>query len=247
MSQYNTKSHPLTSHIQPLDNQQEEEDGIFHSKYPFIYLICGKRGSGKSSLLIRLLSTPHEEGGLAKCFKNIILFSTTAANDPKYDELVSELQCEGKFFTELTHETLEQAIDLCKQEPPKKTKKKKKAISCIIFDDMISQIPSNRSKKNELAKLFSKLVVGNRHYKIALIITTQRLLELNPLIRSQADIVSFYRSDNNKEDKCFEETYSVTSELLNFCTKEHHSFITKSFLKGTAKIYKKFDEVVNNI
>jgi diketogulonate reductase-like aldo/keto reductase len=62
----------------------------------------------------------------------------------------------------------------------------------IIFYDCIHQLPSNR--KRNMA--FNKLMTTNRHYNTSVFILSQRLNELNPLVRSQADVISYYKPNN---------------------------------------------------
>ena len=74
-------------------------------------------------------------------------------------------------------------------------------------------------------------------------ILAQRLNELNPLIRSQTDIISYFRQDNPKEDKIFSETYGIPLQKIEECTKTPHSFITVNFLHNKPVIYNCFDQI----
>jgi ABC-type cobalamin/Fe3+-siderophores transport system ATPase subunit len=234
---YKTKETELTKTLKPIDNQLELNDNTIFNRKHWHYLIVGKRGSGKSTLLLNLLSTPKKEGGLMKEFDTIYLVSSTAQKDEKFDQLVEELERGKTFYPEFSNEVMEEIMaDMEK----KISTKKKTPHFLVILDDVIESLPLNRKK----GQAFNKFLISSRHFKSSMILLSQRLNQLSPLVRSQTDIVSYYRSDNKKEDKTFMETYSVPEDMLKFCVNsEPHSFITVSFTTGKPKYFCKFDEI----
>jgi hypothetical protein len=235
---YKTKKNDLSERIKAQDNQlQIDPDKVFGRKN-FIYLAVGKKGSGKTTLVLSLFDTPDKDGGFKKRFDRIYLVSPTARNDSKMDEIVEELDNQGTYYDDVDNEVVKDILDDLKIFNGS-WKKKTPPESCIWFDDCIHNLPSNR-KRNQA---FNKLMTTNRHFKTTVIITSQRLNELNPLIRSQADIISYFRSDNNKEDDIFIDTYGVSRDLLDMCNKEPNTFITVSYVQKRPKIYCKFDEI----
>jgi len=235
---YTLKKNALTDMVKAHDNQlQIDENNIFGRKN-FIYLCVGKKGSGKTSLILSLFNCPEKDGGFKKRFDKIYLVSTTALNDPKMDELVEELQKEGTFYNQINNDVVKDIIEDIKHTKDNWSKKSKPEF-CILFDDIIHNLPSNRKK----GQAINELMTSNRHKNTCVCILSQRLNELNPLIRSQADVVSFFRSDNKKEDEIFTDTYNVSKEVLDYCVNEPHSFITVSYLHKKPKIYKRFDEL----
>jgi hypothetical protein len=234
---YKTKETELTKTLKPIDNQLELNDNTIFNRKHWHYLIVGKRGSGKSTLLLNLLSTPKKEGGLMKEFDTIYLVSSTAQKDEKFDPLVDELERGKTFYPEFSNEVMEEIMaDMEK----KISTKKKTPHFLVILDDVIESLPLNRKK----GQAFNKFLISSRHYKSSMILLSQRLNQLSPLVRSQTDIVSYYRSDNKKEDKTFMETYAVPEDMLKFCVnREPHSFITVSFTTGKPKYFCKFDEI----
>jgi hypothetical protein len=237
MNKVTVKKNKLSEEIKALDNQHEKEDGVFHKKYPMLYIIVGKRGSGKSSLLLNLLM--NKEAGLNKSYDKIYLISPSASRDSKFDELVEELSDDGSFYDDFNNEIMKEVVEKIDNFNDN-WKKKRKPLSLVIFDDCVSLLPTNKKKGQE----FNKFVLNNRHKKCAIIILTQRLNEISSLVRSQADIISYYPSHNKKEDDIFTSTYGVEPEILKFCQDDDRCFITVSFLNSKPKIYKKFDELI---
>jgi hypothetical protein len=235
---YSKKSSELSSSLKTFDDQLELNDNLIFNRKCWHYLICGKRGSGKTSLLLSLLTTPKKDGGLMKEFDKIYMVSSTALKDSKLDDLVEELERGGTFHSEFTNDVMTEIMEDMERTT---AAKKKTPHYLLILDDVIQSLPMNRKR----GQAFNKFLVSSRHYKSSMIILTQRLNELSPLVRSQSDIVSYYRSDNKKEDKIFMETYNVQEEMLKYCVAEPHSFITVSFTKGKPQYFCKFDLIEN--
>jgi adenosyl cobinamide kinase/adenosyl cobinamide phosphate guanylyltransferase len=74
------------------------------AKDHFLYLVVGRKRSGKSTLALNLLDTPEKLGGFKKKFDKIWLVSPTAQNDPKMKDLVEELELDGQFYNEFNNE-----------------------------------------------------------------------------------------------------------------------------------------------
>jgi hypothetical protein len=242
---YELEINELTKSIKRKDEANDNDDNdIIFNKKNFTYLICGKKNSGKSSLILSLLDTPVKEGGFKKEFNHIILVSPTAQRDDKFTELVNELSIDGLFYDELNQENMNDIMEKIKgllDNFDTKKKKKSKPHILVIFDDCVHTMPSNR-KKNQT---FNKLMLQNRHYNTSIVILTQRFNELSPLVRSQADIVSYFNQNNKTENKMFCDMYDIDPDMLQYATGDAHSFLTVSFTHSMPIYYKKFDKIKN--
>lgn len=228
----------LSDACKPKDNQSNYKENQVFAKDHWLYLVVGRKRSGKTTLALNLLDTPESKGGLKKKFDAIWMISPTAEADPKMEELVKELKDDDHFWPEFNNEVQLTLMEKIKQFNNKWTKKRKPH-HLVIYDDVMAFLPHNKKK----GQAFNSFMTNQRHFKSSAMILAQRLNELNPLIRSQADIVSYFRQDNPKEDKIFSETFGVPPELIYACTNEPHSFITANFLHTPPKFYKQFDEI----
>jgi hypothetical protein len=233
------KQNPLTEAIKPKDDQSNYKPDQVFAKDHFLYLLVGRKRSGKSTLALNLLDTPEKIGGFKKKFDKIWLVSPTAQYDSKMHELVEELEPEGQYYDTFNNEVQHELMQKIKQFNTGWKNKKRKPHHLVIYDDVLAFLPSNKKK----GQFFNSFMTNQRHFKCSCIIMSQRLNELNPLIRSQADIISYFRQDNPKEDKIFSETFGVDDKLIKTCTMEPHSFITANFLHDIPKFYKRFDEI----
>jgi hypothetical protein len=235
---YNVKPNKLSEHMKARDNQLEMNDESVFNRRCWTMIITGQKGSGKTSLLLNLLSTPKKEGGLMKEFDKIIMVSSTGRNDSKLDELIEELDSGNAYYDEFSNDIqaeIMEKIDAFNAS----WKKKRKPHILVIYDDIIHTLPNNRKKGQH----FNKFMTCNRHMNASIVILTQRMSELSPLVRSQADLICYFKSHNKKENEIFTETFGVPQEMLDFCCKDNHTFMTVSFMGKKPKYYCKFDEL----
>lgn len=237
-----TKASPLTQSITPKDDQlQIKDDGVFNRRC-WTGLVVAKKGQGKTSLILSLLSTPKKQHGLLREFDRIYLVSPTAANDSKMDPLREECEQLGTFHSNLDNEVMGEIMEDIDgfNEAWAAGKKKRKPHVLLIMDDCLHALPKN-TKRNQH---FNKLMTCNRHINTSVLITTQRLNELSPLVRSQADIIMYFHSDNKKENEILKDTWNVRDDHLAEATRAPHSFMTISYMNGKPRYYSKFDEFV---
>ena len=201
----------------------------------WIYCIVGGRGKGKSTIIIDLLN-----GYLKKYYDDIYLVSTTADKDDKFQPLIEELSEDKKFYNSFSEQIIHEIMDRIDEENDKHKKQGKvpgtkdilKYRSLLIFDDCISELPTSMIRGSR----FNKLIVGSRHYKTDIIITTQSFKKLNTLIRKNLDIISLFPSVNKMEIKAFLEELNVDEDTLMNCfdqladNNDPHIFLTMNFM-----------------
>jgi len=243
---FKVKPNKLTEKLKPLDNQLNRNDvdePLPHTK-SIIWIIVGSKGRGKTSLLINTLKT--KDGGYKKFFDNIYLFSPTGKSDTKIKKLVNELEEDNKYYDEFNEENMNDVFDKIKafnqeykEENPNSTPH-----NLIIFDDCLSDLPKSMEKSS-----LNRLIPNARHHNTYLIFLVQRYVGCNRLIRSQPDLISFFRSDNRKELEALTDDVNIDKDkliaLYKFATDDDpNGFLHINLL--TRKFYKKFDEILIN-
>jgi polyhydroxyalkanoate synthesis regulator phasin len=233
----------LTSKIdKPLDKQiTRTDDPLPKTTRGLIYIISGRKGSGKTSLMINLLRN-KKEGGYKKYFDNIWLISPTARTDEKMSKLVNELDEDGKYYDSLTGDTLDDVTNLVKEYNNEHEKEEPRNL--LIIDDCMCDLPPRQSKS-----ILNKIVVLARHYKLSVWFLVQKYNSINTLIRSNADIISFFKTDNEKEYKTLEDDIFINSNLFryiyDYATDEGpNSFLHINLLSNPPTFYKKFDKII---
>jgi len=228
----------LSKALAPLDNQKDTKVSPLPLK-PCNYAIIGRKGTGKSSLMLNLLE--RKQSPWYKHFDLIFLISPTAMRDDKMMELVDDIG--DQYYQDLTNENLQEImarIDAHTEEREKKKKKGKPAY-CIIYDDIIHQI------KTKNAKLVTLLATQNRHRNITNVYLLQKFNSMPTLIRANLDIISFFRSDNKKELATFLEEQNsdedTLKKLYEYATKEPYSFLTINNYYPKPVYYSRFTEI----
>jgi hypothetical protein len=229
----------LTKALCALDNKKDEKDTPL-PLMPCNYGIFGRKGCGKTSLLLCLMM--KKESPWFKHFHKIFLISPTAKNDKKMHELIEDI---GKnYYEDLTPMVLEDIIAKIDEHKARWERKKKKGdpAYCIIYDDCLHVFKSKQNKR------VNELCTQNRHRHITNIYLMQKFnTYMPPLIRSNLDLISMFRSDNQKEIKSFVEEMATDEKallcLLEYATKEQYSFLHINMYKQPIQYYRKFNQI----
>jgi len=238
---FTTVKNDLSNEIQPLDNQVTRTDEPLPLR-PVSYLIVGRKGSGKSTMMLNLLK--RKSSPYYRAFDNVFLVSPTAKKDAKFDKLVEELERDGKFYDELTEDVIDEIIQRIdtfnkeyKMEHPKSEPR-----NLLIIDDCIHMMPTSTTKSS-----INAIYTNQRHSKLTVWTCSQQLNKINRLIRTNADMLTFFPTDNKKEFECIQDEWSIKPDLLkevyDYATDRDNSFLHIVF--GRRPIFfKRFDKIV---
>jgi len=229
----------LSKALAPFDNQKDAKVTPLPLK-PCNYAMVGKKGCGKTTLLLNLLE--RKESPWYRHFDLIFLVSPTASRDDKMRELVEDIG--DQYYDTLDNDVLADImgrIDDHTAEYQKKKKKSKPAY-CIIYDDCIHLI---RGKNSRLMDL---LATQNRHRNVTNIYLLQKWNSFLPtLIRSNLDLITFFRTDNKKELDSFLEEQNGDEDKLrrmyDFATSEPYSFLHVNNYYAAPRYYRRFEEI----
>jgi Cdc6-like AAA superfamily ATPase len=196
----------------------------------FFMLICGRPGSGKTSLILNLIS---KRGKLYnRKFDRVFVFSPslmTMETNP-FGELPEE-----QTATELTEEILQQSLDLIADTGEK---------VLFILDDVVNDI-----KQAGVQTILSKMLMNRRHLagaggSTSFIITTQVYNKIPAPIRKTASHIIIYHTKNKKElDTIFDELIIIPQkdfyEILKYCFDKKHNFLYIDVNKPYNKMFHK--------
>jgi len=163
--------------------------------YPCITLL-GKRRSGKSTLIKDIVKNYFYK----KKYPNIIVVSPTAKFNEDYKWL-EQKYIVPDFSEDLIDSILDRQKKLVENDP------KGNNSLLLIIDDMVMD---NSNFMNNNARVLSKLYVLGRHYKIAILNSTQILKgggTFTPSMRTNTDIMICFISPNKDDKKYIEDTW----------------------------------------
>jgi hypothetical protein len=181
-----------------------------------VCLMCGRKGSGKSFLLCRLLKTFW-----SGVYDEIIIVSPTFR--AQWAGLWSQLSPEGiTVHEELTESFIESFM--VQQSTNGKN-------SLLILDDCGEDL------RKCSPSTVNKLVSNSRHYKLSIICLHQKLSQSPTIMRANADtLLSFPACSFLEREALWKEISTVDRKtfqrMFNDATTEKHSFMVSSIDKG---------------
>jgi GTPase SAR1 family protein len=224
-------------------------DGILgeHIKEPFpnqsfFWVICGRAGSGKTSLLINALSAKNDNRIYRKVFDKITLVmpknSRRSIKNNPLDDLPADQQFE-KFGTDVMTKIKE-----IREEFDELDKKKKRPRNqLLILDDVTAYLKDDPSSLIELA-------TNRRHLKLSIILLVQFIRAIPRPVRFQVTTITFFKPSNELDAKIIEEEYlnlpkTVFKDLTRFVWTNAHDYLMLD--KQNEKIYKNLQKININI
>lgn len=196
----------------------------------FAMLLSGTPGSGKTSLLVSLLTSKH---AYKRKFSRIYYFSPSMSTLP--ETFTSKLH-PGRVFSSLDAlpDVLKEIGDL------KETGEK----ALIVIDDLVKEL--NGDYKKEVLNL-----LNNRRHQgggVCVALVTQKLRSVPLAIRNACDSVFFFSLKNRREindlfDDCISSFLSRVEfeTVVKHCTGEPYCFLYTNIRAG--KLYKRFNEL----
>ena len=236
-NKFSTEKHKLTEEMKMLDSQVNATDDPIPENTPLVYIIAGGKGRGKSTLLLNLLRTVFK-----KKFSNIFLVSPTCRKDDKFDRIVTELDADKKVYDVCSEENLAEIWDRLKELHDEHKKER----NMLILDDCLYSFKPSSSNS-----ILDQMVVNSRHLNLTIIIPTQKYNKINPTIRAQADLISFFQTNNKRETETLINDISVDpkefEQIYKYATNndDRNAFLHMNLMKNI-KYYKKFDRIITN-
>ena len=194
-------------------------------KHASSVIFNGRSGSGKTNLLVNLMSRPEFYGPDKKgkpYFDLVFLFSPTASGG---DDLVRYLNIDpNNIYTDFDQTALENLIAKQKQFIEKKGLMKSPKI-LIIFEDIQSDQKFMRSK------CFLKCFIMCRHLNISTFLLSQSFTKTPRACRLQCNNVFFFQGSKSEHELICEEymapglTKKEMYDLVDYATTDDYSFL----------------------
>jgi len=197
----------------------------------FFMLICGRPGSGKTTLILNLIAKRGKMYN--KKFDKIFVFSPSlmTMKDNPFEELP-----DNQVDTELTEENLASALEEIKDSGEK---------ILFILDDVVNDIKRSSMVQNTL----SRMLMNRRHLagsggSTSFIITTQVYNKIPAPIRKTASHIIIFHTKNKKElDTIFDELIIIPQKdfyaILKFCFDKKNHFLYIDTNKSYDKMFHK--------
>ena len=207
-----------------LDNITNQNNNKGNEKWPYIsddpyrILIIGGSGSGKTNTLLNLI---NEQNDIDK----IYLYARDL-NEPKYKILIKK--CENAGIKHLNDpnafiECSNTMDDVYENIHDYNSRRKRKIL--IVFDDMITDIMTNKKFQSIIVELFMRC----RKLNISLVFITQSYLSVSKVVRLNSTHL-IMKTNNKRELENIAINHSADIDYQDFkkiyreCTKELYNF-----------------------
>lgn len=242
MEMIRIKKSKLSDEVKPLDKQSHEcpmDQPILN--WAHNCLIVGRRNSGKSTVMLSLLNTDVEKGGLRRRFKSIYAISPTMEHDKKYKKLYDEISEEGNHYSEPTEENFQEILDKIKamrEEHPKEE-------SLLILDDVVDKLKGSHS-----GTLLNHLIICGRHYGLSIYTLSQKLNSISTIARANAEVWILFNIANKKEYETFLNEMNYDSKKLDKIYKiaigegGSNAFLTINTANCKMRFFRRFDPMI---
>ena len=239
---FKLEKNPLTEDLNAFDSQVKESEEPLPKEGSQSWLICGKPGTGKSTLLLRAITSSKSNWCACKNFDMVFLCSPSAKHDPKFEDLVQELMNDGRYYDSFDEKVVDEVLervdeynsqykdDLQEYNQNKKSgkgyysreigkDKRGKPIVKKIYEKpslprhlLILDDVVNDLPRSTQKSKINALYCNHRHKKLCIITVSQIYNKLNPIIRRGANMISVFHTDNKTEYDALERDLAVDSE-----------------------------------
>ena len=209
---------------------EERYPGIRYAMTPAVTIIVGRKGMGKSCMIVDALRNPK---ALKWIYDKIIIFSGTFRT--QYHNLWSKLSSKGIVVFEELDELILMNVYEQQLGSPEHV--------LILSDDMDQQW----AKMDQ--QVVNKIITNSRHCNLSLCFLVQKMSMVPTIIRSNADCVVAYATSCHRE---FEAIYNEFSHCSKkefhkfFCeaTSEPYSFLVCCVQSGKVEMYINFQNKI---
>ena len=175
---------------------------IFKDKIPNISLICAPPNSGKTYLVKYLLNQLYNK---KKIYFGVV-FCSSSFNTENFDYIPD------KYLYSRYDENIILNLMNIQQEQINLNGKENSKTAFIVFDDMLGLI---NFKSQLIIELFTKY----RHYNIQILLTTQYIYAIPPLLRECSTFCFVFHITSYRSIKAMYECFFGDFETFNECKK----------------------------
>lgn len=197
----------------------------------FFWVIVGKSGSGKTSLLINALTN---KSIYKKVFSKISLVMPSSSLSSMKDNIFENIP-ENQIFHKLDYDVVERI----EQNQKEFLKLEKSKYQLLIMDDITSSLKENYD-------ILVQLATNRRHLKLSIILLVQFSTSIPRQVRFQITDITIFNPSNEIERQTIKEEFIPLStrefnKLARFVWRDRHDFLfvnknTNSYFKNMQKI-----------
>jgi hypothetical protein len=191
---------------------------------PHVTIFCGRKGSGKTQLLVKLL---RDKEGYRHVYDEVLIVSPTF----RLQDVWNRVSPEGiTVYEAFSEEILEKIY----------TEQKPHVKSLLILDD------NGEDLRRINQQVFNKLISNSRHLNLSVICLLQKLTQAPTILRSNTDCFAVFAACSTREqDVLFAEIGVLEKgkfkQMFSDATCDRYSCLVVSMQDGKLRFYKNFE------
>ena len=212
----------------------------------FFMVICGRAGSGKTSLLINMLESKGDNRIYNRVFDKIVLVMPTNSRKSLKDNPLDDLPAD-QTFEEFSPDVIKKIKEIRDDFDVLDKKKKRPRNQLLILDDITATL-----KNNDIMKSLIELATNRRHLKLSIVLLVQFLRAIPRPVRFQCTSIVFFKPSNILDTQILKEKYvnlptDQFNDLIRFIFVDSHDFMFID--KNSEQYYKNLQKInlINNI
>ena len=194
----------------------------------------GRPGSGKTSLLISMLTGRKKDKVFRKVFNNVILVMPTTSRQSMKNNIFKKHTPE-KMYDELNGSTINDIHFKLLHSSSENDS------TLLILDDVGAML-----KRPEIQENFRKIIYNRRHLKCSIIILLQSYMSIPKEIRKLFNNVVMWKPPKTEFINLFEELFETKKDLaldiMNYAYEKTHDWLLLNV--PSQRLFKGFDEIV---
>jgi serine kinase of HPr protein (carbohydrate metabolism regulator) len=192
---------------------------------PHLTLICGRKGSGKTALTIKLLKSPR---GWRNVYDKVIIISPTFMLQPIWGQL------SPKGITVHLEFQAETIIELMAAQTETRDRR-----VLLLLDDLGEDV----CRSKDATAVFHKMIANSRHLSISIVWLAQKITQIPTYARANADsFISFASLATRERDALFNEVSMVDkrtfADMFVEATTDQYSTFAATFKAGQLHYFK---------
>jgi DNA replication protein DnaC len=207
----------------PSENITDKKAQQLHKKLikpPFVFLLVGSAGTGKSSLIWTMLSKWYKP-----YFDLLVIYNGVKDADDTYNSLADK-KTTVLLRNEWDAQQFENFLNVLEDEQQKLREEGKRIRHvCLVFDDFITQ---NIMKASHVS-ILDRAVANRRHYGLSIILSTQSYKWVNRSFRC-LNCSGIFLTGVNKDDlKMIAEEHATAEHTPNDIIKKYGKTMDKPY------------------
>lgn len=219
-----------------INEELLEFESMNHINKASFNVLIGKSGSGKTSLLVSLLTNTKPKI-MKKQYESILIVMPSQSRNSLKNNIFDKHIDEDNLYNNLDVDSMDNIHNKIMSNSEEGLR------TLLILDDVASSL-----KNSYITKMLQKLIYAYRHYKLTIMLLVQTFKTIPPSVRKNITNLIIFKPSMNEWNQITEEFLEIDKnksiDLFKLAFKNQYNWVLVNLQTG--KMYLKFDEIIYN-